>query len=319
MYKLSARGFTFPDKIRGVYSIRNEVNGKQYVGKAEGQKGFKGRWYIHKSDLKANKHPNQHLQNAYNKYGIENFTFNILEICDPSKVSIKEKEDEWILKLNVNDSEIGYNCISPAKLEAHFNSKRYTNESRTVYKFRSPDGEIISGKNLMQIARDLNLSSHGLRKVFYGKQYSFYGYTSTNPDFSSKPKKEYRLLSPEGLIHEFDNINEFAAKTGLSKNGLGRVLMGKQGHCGGWSLENPEPKFVETIEEFNTKISLVMDDSKIHNFATAKSIQRKYSASYSLIKNILLGKTPRDFPFKKWRVATNEDFKLLEQVEETEG
>lgn len=60
----------------GIYKIVNLQTGKYYVGST---KDFKKRKQAHFSGLKNNYHPNKHLQNAYNKYGKENFKFEIIE------------------------------------------------------------------------------------------------------------------------------------------------------------------------------------------------------------------------------------------------
>ena len=62
--------------ISGIYVITNIVNGKFYVGSTT---NFDKRWISHKRQLKANKHHNIMLQRAYNKYGLENLVFDILE------------------------------------------------------------------------------------------------------------------------------------------------------------------------------------------------------------------------------------------------
>lgn len=66
--------------IQGVYCIENLVNGKCYVGSAGGTKrGIRKRWNSHVFEFNANKHGNSHLQNAWNKYGAQNFLFYVLE------------------------------------------------------------------------------------------------------------------------------------------------------------------------------------------------------------------------------------------------
>jgi group I intron endonuclease len=51
----------------GVYYILNIINGHCYVGSSA--LDLDDRWSQHKSDLRKNKHDNQHLRNAWNKYG----------------------------------------------------------------------------------------------------------------------------------------------------------------------------------------------------------------------------------------------------------
>lgn len=65
--------------ISGIYKIVNKINGKYYVGSSSNISGSRGRWAKHKRMLTKNTHPNQHLQNAWNKYGFDNFDWVIIE------------------------------------------------------------------------------------------------------------------------------------------------------------------------------------------------------------------------------------------------
>lgn len=67
------------EKVSGIYKIINKVNGKYYVGSSENIFGSDGRFYFHKWGLRNNKHYNEHLQRAYNKYGDNNFEFILIE------------------------------------------------------------------------------------------------------------------------------------------------------------------------------------------------------------------------------------------------
>lgn len=78
----------------GVYLIKNTVNSKIYIGSTI---SLYKRSSQHKSKLLSNKHPNAHLQNAINKYGIENFCFEVLEVCEKEK--IREREGYYITTL----------------------------------------------------------------------------------------------------------------------------------------------------------------------------------------------------------------------------
>jgi group I intron endonuclease len=93
------------DKI-GIYKIINLINNKVYVGST--QKSFISRYKSHYEKLRINKHIGYlHLQNAVNKYGIENFKFEILEECE--KEQCIEKETFWIKYYNSTNKEKGYN------------------------------------------------------------------------------------------------------------------------------------------------------------------------------------------------------------------
>ena len=77
----------------GIYSIKNIITNKYYIGSAA--ISFEKRFIVHKSQLNNNKHPNNHLQDSWNKYGKNAFTFQIEEIVE-DKNKLIEKEDEWL-------------------------------------------------------------------------------------------------------------------------------------------------------------------------------------------------------------------------------
>ena len=56
--------------ITGIYSITNLTNGKRYIGKSL---SIHSRWSQHRRDLKKGIHHSGFLQNAWNKYGEDNF------------------------------------------------------------------------------------------------------------------------------------------------------------------------------------------------------------------------------------------------------
>lgn len=88
--------------ISGIYVIRHRASKKPYVGSS---KEIYHRIARHKSDLLKNRHCNQHLQNAINKYGIEEFDVYIAEECCDSDLAVRESY--WISKLN--SVAVGYN------------------------------------------------------------------------------------------------------------------------------------------------------------------------------------------------------------------
>ena len=75
-------------KVSGVYCIINIKNHKRYIGSS---KNIKYRLQSHRSNLRHNNHENQYLQNAWNKYGEDNFDFYIIEKCEESQLLDKEQ------------------------------------------------------------------------------------------------------------------------------------------------------------------------------------------------------------------------------------
>ena len=62
-----------------IYVITNNINGKQYVGKTNFS--LQKRFQEHINDSKRSTKEHRPLYNAFNKYGIENFSIKVLEEC----------------------------------------------------------------------------------------------------------------------------------------------------------------------------------------------------------------------------------------------
>lgn len=100
--------------ICGIYLIFNRVNKKKYVGQS---KDIEDRWIKHKCALNNNKRENEHLQNAWNKYGESAFKFTKIEECPEEKLN--EREQFWMDKLEVCNREKGYNIRPRADHSKH--------------------------------------------------------------------------------------------------------------------------------------------------------------------------------------------------------
>ena len=75
----------------GIYRIKNLVNEKCYYGSS---KNIEKRWRRHLNQLRNKTHINCILQNAWNKYGEDNFIFEIVERCELE--NIFEVEQKYI-------------------------------------------------------------------------------------------------------------------------------------------------------------------------------------------------------------------------------
>lgn len=91
----------------GIYKITNNKNGKIYVGQSI---DIYDRWKQHKYKAFNSKEKgyNSAIHLAFRKYGIENFSFEVIEECQQDKLD--EKEQYWIKKLN-SLSPNGYNIL----------------------------------------------------------------------------------------------------------------------------------------------------------------------------------------------------------------
>lgn len=88
----------------GIYKITNNINNKIYIGCS---KNIEHRWLAHKSEsiLEHNQQYNYSIHKAFRKYGLDNFSFEIIEELPENQLF--EREKYWIKYYNsFND---GYN------------------------------------------------------------------------------------------------------------------------------------------------------------------------------------------------------------------
>lgn len=88
----------------GIYCIKNKKNFKMYIGQS---KDLDERRRSHVYHLKHKTHFNKHLQNSFNKYGIDNFFFDVLIYLPISYLD--EAEKFFINLFKTNDLRYGYN------------------------------------------------------------------------------------------------------------------------------------------------------------------------------------------------------------------
>lgn len=92
----------------GIYMITNNINNKVYIGKAKCiYKRIKA--HITFLNTKRRKLENDHLINAWHKYGRENFNYKVLEYLELNDKLLSERELYYFKLYNCLDPNIGYN------------------------------------------------------------------------------------------------------------------------------------------------------------------------------------------------------------------
>jgi group I intron endonuclease len=111
----------------GIYEIVNIVNNKRYIGSSI---NIRNRKNAHYNTLRKNKHPNPHLQKAFNKYGESNFCFNVLEDMgeDADELSVRLQEQEYISN---HDWDTLYNS-QKFVLESYLKEQKYCNINQWI-------------------------------------------------------------------------------------------------------------------------------------------------------------------------------------------
>lgn len=92
----------------GIYKIKNIINGSLYIGSSV---NLKKRFKDHLRLLKQNKHHSIKMQNSWNKYGEDNFVFEILEYCKKDELLVKEQFFLDTYKPNLNICKVAGNKL----------------------------------------------------------------------------------------------------------------------------------------------------------------------------------------------------------------
>jgi len=154
------------EKIIGVYKISNNLcpEGKYYIGYSC---DIHKRWGTHRSTLKTKKHCNILMQRAYDKYGAECFTYEILQECETEEEA-KNVELSYLEDLTIRDKL--YNL--------HYNSS-----GGDMLTYHPDREEIIKKRAREQKKRNSELTPEEYKQRFcmkIGEKNGMYGKTHTD-------------------------------------------------------------------------------------------------------------------------------------------
>lgn len=244
-----------------IYQIRNVLNDGLYIGSTN---NFRNRSINHKLDLKKNKHHSKYLQNAYNKYGKDNFEFTILAKCPINKMI--ELEQWYIDNLNpkYNMSLIAGRVSVPRtqewkdKIGNKNKGRKYTEQQKsnmkqfgwnkkTVYKICPNTFEILDVyESGLKAALLNNVDKSNLLACINGKIILCNGYMyCRTADYSidnmikrqklSKQYKEvYQFDMNNNFIKRYGNISLAAKENNTSSSNIIYNLKGKTKSAGGY-------------------------------------------------------------------------------------
>lgn len=244
------------EKICGIYSIVNNCNNKMYIGQSY---DIYNRWITHKAELRHNRHHNNKLQNAWNKYGEENFKFEIILKC--SIDDLDKYEQEYIKKYNTYYE--GYNLDFGGTNKVRWTDEmrknlreirlNMTDEERTKYRISHKneaipilqidfDGNIIKkwDYGAREASKVLNIEQSCIwncvnhkRKTY--KKYIWISCKEYNKDIFNINDYITHMVNPaaynmydvnNNLIKHFKNYGELS-KNGLDPSGVLKCCNGK--------------------------------------------------------------------------------------------
>ena len=145
----------------GIYKITNKITNKVYIGQSI---NIAQRWKAHRSrPFNSNSvQYNSYLYASIRKYGILNFTFEVLEECKVEELDFKEQECIKIYKSN--ESDFGYNLTVGGQTAAFTSFKILDEELDEIY-------DLLLNSTLSQekIASQFNVSQRLISGINTGE------------------------------------------------------------------------------------------------------------------------------------------------------
>ena len=185
----------------GIYKITNKLNNKIYIGQSV---NIEIRFKDHKSKQKRDREPDSHLYRAIEKYGLENFNFEILEECGP--LELNSKESFYISKFKSNDSNFGYNKTEGG--DSHSigeNNGRALLQEEDVINIRKLRSQFKTGNEVYELYKD-KITLNGFLDIWQNRRWSHIivegAYSKEVEEFQNSLKggRNSALLTDEEVI-----------------------------------------------------------------------------------------------------------------------
>ena len=231
----------------GIYKIENLINGKVYIGQSV---DIQYRFKNHKSESfnpKSNAYDTA-IHRAIRKYGVDNFSFDIVEECDQDK--LREREIYWIDYYNSFGD--GYNLTSGGEGVPTVNIK----QTQKLW----DDGLAIK-----EIAQHLNCQQHTVIRILesyekYNNKESYRRGRENARKKMNKPIMQYDLLG--SFIRKYKSIAEASISTNIKRGNISAVLIGLRLYAGGyqWTYEDDDPPDEYKAKSMNDKKPVLQFD-----------------------------------------------------------
>ena len=229
------------DQYPAIYILKNEINGKVYIGETM---NLRQRVYsYHKSNIDT---PRPILR-AINKHGLENFSFEYQYYPDMSKDELLDIEERLIKEHNSLMSGNGYNVCSRGQnrysatqsFEARkkrseiFKGRVITEEWReNMSKAKSGENHPMYGKKMSEeTKKKMGDSRRGERNGRYGKKTSDDHKNKLMMNRKDRIEVEQYTKSGE-FVARYSSIQEAMRQTGIDSGHIGSVCNGKRKSAG---------------------------------------------------------------------------------------
>ena len=143
----------------GIYKYQNKLNGKIYIGQST---DIERRYQQHLWDAEKRPEQGTGIDLAINKYGINNFTFEIIEQCNPEQLD--ERERFWIEYFNSYTE--GYNRTPGGSALRGEEHPRAILTKEQVWQIRDLYGKRIKRSDVFKIFKNTGISERGFLKIW---------------------------------------------------------------------------------------------------------------------------------------------------------
>lgn len=197
-----------------IYKIENNLNHKVYIGKTE-RSNQNRRWQEHKNEFSKDRSYNRALYRAMRKYGIENFTFTVLEETD----SPEEREQEYIQLYN--SFHYGYNETLGGD-----GSKVIELPEKEVCVFYT------NGHTVLETAQEFNCDVTVIRRILYKNNIQVKSAQQLNKQNRSKAVAKIDRITNE-VLEIFPSVIEAERQCDPGRH-ISQVCKGKRKTAGGF-------------------------------------------------------------------------------------
>lgn len=149
-----------------IYSIDNIITKQVYIGSAY---EWKKRFRSHINTLNNNNHRNKFLQNSWNKYGQENFKFNIIiSVFDKDNLSFVEQRYLDNYFLTSKNKMFNINKF----VDTGFKGRKHTEETKRKMSLKRMGVSLTKGSKNPNVKLTEN-DVREIRKLYKTKKYTF--------------------------------------------------------------------------------------------------------------------------------------------------
>ena len=165
-------------KISAVYKITNTITNDFYIGSS---KDVKLRWAVHKCQSTWNQCPNNPMYLDMQKYGVDKFDFEILEVVEVKQ--LKEMEQRFIETLKPTYNDRNANGLDIER------KKKYNIEYRKTEKYKEYEKTEKRKKAKKEYQKEYHKEYHKTEKF---KEYQKEYYKAHKDEFKEYQKEFYK-------------------------------------------------------------------------------------------------------------------------------